>query len=361
MIESSHLQLDKDREFSKAVRKRVNSYFKERGISVHGNWIMKIKMVVMLAIYFVPYVLLITGVITNGWLALFMSFLMGMGMATIGLAVMHDANHDSFSKNRKFNKVVGMVLNLLGGSAINWKIQHNVLHHTYTNVNGMDEDIDPGMVLRFSPGEKRRWFHSLQHFYAWFLYGLMTVSWVTLKDFKQLVRYKRQGLLQGQKTTMSKEMSILIISKVVYYSYIIVLPLIFTEFTWYQILMGFFTLHFTCGLFLSMIFQPAHVMETSEFHEKEAAHEAVKSGAAHQLRTTTNFGTRAKVFTWFIGGLNFQIEHHLFPNVCHIHYPKISKIVRETAAEFNLPYHEHKTFAHALVAHGAMLKKLGRA
>ena len=347
-------------DFHKILRKRVNAYFKTKNIDRHGNSAMIVKTIAMCAIYFVPYFFILTGVVSNWWLLIPFA-VMGFGMAGIGLSVMHDANHGAYSRNRTFNNWVGRIVNLVGGYDTNWRIQHNVLHHSYTNVDGMDEDIDPGGILRFSPHKPVKSIHRYQHIYAWFLYGLMTLIWATTKDFKQLYRYDKMDLFKTQNTTFKKEFVRLVIYKAFYYLYVVGFPLMMGVNPWI-VLVGFLLMHFIAGFILGIIFQPAHVMETSEYPDPETSKDIVKEGwAEHQLRTTTNFAPESKFFSWYVGGLNFQIEHHLFPNICHVHYKKISKIVKETAEEYNLPYNVQPTFMKAIIEHGKMLKKLGQA
>lgn len=348
------------KDFQKTLRKRVNAYFKEKKIDRHGNSAMKVKTIVMVLIYFVPFALILSGVIP-GWWNLIPFAVMGFGMAGIGLSVMHDANHGAYSRNRKFNDWVGRIVNLVGGFDTNWRVQHNVLHHSYTNVDGMDEDIDPGGILRFSPHAPKKAIHKYQHIYAWFLYGLMTIIWATTKDFRQLWRYEKQDLFKTQNTTFKKELIRLLIYKTFYYIYIIGLPIALGVSPWI-VIVGFFLMHFIAGFILGIIFQPAHVMETSEFPQPENPSDVLGQGwAEHQLRTTTNFAPKSRLFSWYVGGLNFQIEHHLFPNICHVHYKDISEIVKKTAREYNLPYNVQPTFMRALIEHGKMLKKLGTA
>jgi linoleoyl-CoA desaturase len=345
-------------EFYKVLRQRVNEYFKSNNISRHANSTMVIKTICMFALYFVPMTLLLT-IAVNPWFIMGLWILMGFGMAGIGLSVMHDANHGAYSKNEKVNKMVGYILFFLGGSDVNWRIQHNILHHTYTNVTGMDEDINPGIVMRFSPHEKRRFMHRFQHIYAWFLYGLMTFMWFVSKDYKQAVRYEKMGLTATQKTTFRKHLTTLIISKILYGFMIIGLPLMFSPVPWWFSLIGFFIMEFISGLTLGMIFQPAHVVPTSDYPVPDASGNINADWAVSQLYNTANFAPKAKVLSWYVGGLNYQVEHHLFPNICHVHYSKISEIVRETALEYNLPYHSYKTFYRALAEHTRMLHRLG--
>ena len=359
-MENTNIRFDKSHnvDFYKTLQRRVRSYFKENNVSKYGDWRMVTKTVFMLLLYITPFVLILTSV-GNAWLTLLLWFIMGFGLAGIGLSIMHDANHGAYSKNKRVNAFMGAILYLCGGSDAMWRIQHNVLHHTYTNVTGMDEDIDPGKVMRFSPHEKRYKMHKYQHIYAWFLYGLMTLIWITVKDFKQLYRYKEMGLTQTQSSSFNKLLFRIIFLKVAYYSVILVLPLIFSPVAWYVTVIGFLIMHYVAGVILGCIFQPAHVVPTADYPMPDESGNIKADWAVSQLANTANFAQSSNWFSWYVGGLNFQIEHHLFPNICHVHYKSISKIVRKTAEEFNLPYHTEKTFWGALRVHGQMLRKLG--
>lgn len=346
-------------DFSRTLKTRVREYFKNNGISKYANGRMITKTVFMVGLYFVPYILMMTGVITNTWLILGAYITMGMGMAGIGLSVMHDANHGAYSRNKYVNKFLGLLLDVLGGSAHNWKIQHNQLHHTFTNVDGLDDDISSTSLMRFSPHQKRKKMHRAQHFYAWFLYGLMTLSWVLAKDFKVLRWYKDRGLLNNQKKSYKRLVLEIALSKVAYFSYMIVLPIIILPISWWQCILFFLLLHFIAGLTLAAIFQPAHVIPETDFPLPDDNGNMENNWNIHQLHTTANFAPKSILFSWFVGGLNYQIEHHLFPNICHVHYKNISHIVKQTAEEFGLPYHSQPTFAHALWKHTKLLKTLG--
>jgi linoleoyl-CoA desaturase len=349
---------DHNEEFYKVLRQRVNEYFKNNNISRHANTAMVVKTICMLLLYFTPLITLLFFAETK--LVEFICWIvMGFGMAGIGLSVMHDANHGAYSKNERVNQWVGYVLFFLGGSDVNWRIQHNVLHHTYTNVTGLDEDINPGAVMRFSPHEKRRVMHRFQHFYAWFFYGLMTLMWFVSKDYKQSYRYEKMGLTGTQNTTYRKQIITLIISKSCYAFLTLALPLWLSPSPWWFTIIGFLAMHFVAGLTLAAIFQPAHVVPTSDFPMPDDSGVIDADWAVNQLYNTANFAPGARLFSWYVGGLNYQVEHHLFPNICHIHYRKISEIVKSTAHEFNLPYHSYKTFYRALAEHTKQLYRLG--
>lgn len=349
-----------NRSFYLTVKKRVDEYFKTNNISRYANTQMVIKSIFMFVLYLTPYFLLLANVFESYWIQALLAFLMGLGMAGIGLSVMHDANHGTYSRHQKWNKLMALSMNFIGGSSLNWQIQHNVLHHTYTNIHEHDEDIAPLGFLRFEPHAEYKKIHKYQFIYAWFFYGLMTFMWATTKDFSQLARYNREGHLKTKQKSYSKELLMLVLNKIFYLVFSIVIPMIFMSNPWWHILIGWSIMHFTCGLLLALIFQPAHVVDLTEFPTPDSTGNMQDDWASHQMKTTANFAQKSWAFSWFVGGLNFQVEHHLFPNICHVHYKKIAPIVKQTAQEFNLPYHSKKTFIGALAAHAKLLYQLGQ-
>ncbi|MBL0743404.1 fatty acid desaturase family protein [Chryseolinea lacunae] len=347
-------------DFFSTLNHRVNDYFKSNNISRYANAEMKFKTVFMYVLFFAPYILLMTQTVTQGWAMWLLTLVMGTGVAGIGLSVMHDANHGAYSNKSWVNNLIGYSLNVMGAGAFNWKVQHNVLHHTYTNIHDVDEDISPRGILRMSPHGNWKAIHKFQHLYAWFFYGLMTFVWVIHKDFARLIRYQKDGMVKKQKANLAAEWAILIATKLIYVGYILVLPMLVLDITFGQWFIGFFSMHYVAGFILAVIFQPAHVIDGSEYPLPDAEGKMENSWAIHQLHTTTNFANKSRWFSWYVGGLNFQVEHHLFPNVCHVHYRKISSIVKQTAEEFDLPYKAEPTFSGALMGHAKLLKELGK-
>lgn len=348
-------------EFLTTLTQRVNQYFKSNNIEKTANGHMVFKTFVMLSMYFGPYALVVTGVFSQPWQWLMAAIIMGFGVSGIGLSIMHDANHGSYSKKAWVNNLLGFSLNIVGGNAFNWKVQHNVLHHTYTNVHEVDEDISPRGVLRMAPGSEWKRFHQFQHYYAWFFYGLLTIVWIGFKDFGRLSRYQRDGLVKKQKTTAAYEWTVLFLSKAFFVSYLFVLPAVVVPgMTWWMPIVGVLIMHYIAGFILAIIFQPAHVIEGTEYPMPDENGTLENNWAIHQLHTTTNFGRKHRAFSWFVGGLNYQVEHHLFPNICHVHYRAIAPIVEKTALEYGLPYKSKETFLDALIAHTHLMKELGK-
>ncbi|KAB2877641.1 acyl-CoA desaturase [bacterium] len=346
-------------EFFSVLRKRVDEYFVAHNISKYANATMVIKTIVMLCMLYIPYTLVVSETVPV-WLMLLFTVLMGAGTAGIGMSVMHDANHGAYSRHAFINKIFGYTINIVGGNAHTWKLQHNILHHTYTNIPDMDEDLQSNLFLRFSEHAPVRITQRFQYTYAFLFYALLTVNWFVAKDFIQLFRYHRKGVQTDKKTSMTKEFSIILGTKILYFGYMLAIPLIVMDLPWWQILIGFMVMQFTTGFILSLIFQLAHVVEGTHQPAPDKNGNIENAWAVHQMYTTANFARNNKFLSWYIGGLNFQIEHHLFHGICHVHYPEISKIVEQTAEEFKVPYIQNRTFFGAVASHLRTLKKLGK-
>lgn len=319
---------------------------------------MVLKTILFLGGLPVLYVLIVFGQFSLG-VTFVLTILIGMCMAFIGFNVAHDAIHGSYSSNRTVNRILGYSFNLMGANAYVWKITHNVVHHTYTNIPGHDEDLDvaPGL-LRLSHLEEKKPIMKYQHLYAFLLYGLASLSWVFRKDFKKFFQDK---IGHTDNTNHPREeYFILFFFKAVYYTLFIVVPLLVMDITWWQFVIGFLIMHLAEGLVLGLVFQLAHAVEETDFPEPDNLGSMEESWAVHQMQTTANFSMKSPFAAFFCGGLNFQIEHHLFANICHIHYPAISHIVRRVAEKHGVPYHENVTFLDALGSHYRILKRMGQ-
>jgi linoleoyl-CoA desaturase len=345
------------KQFVATLRKNVNDYFTSNGISKQGDWRMYLKSIVMLAAYIAPFVVILT-VPMNAWFKLILVVLMGIGEAGIGMSVMHDAAHGVFSKNKWVNNFFASTMFILGSNTFNWRIQHNLLHHTFTNIQGFDQDIDQ-KVIRLCQHDPVKKFHRFQQFYAFFLYRLMTFSKL-ITDIFQLIDFNKRGITEEQGYSPKGELFKLILTKVLYFSIILGLPIIFLDLSWWQLLIGFMTLHITAGMIMSTVFQMAHVVEGTQQPLPDENGIIHNEWAVHQLQTTSDFGRNNRMMNWYVGGLNFQIEHHLYTNICHIHYPKIAPIVEQTANEYGIDYNQKSTFLSALISHQKRLKELGR-
>jgi len=348
---------NRNNQFYQSLKLSVDEYFETNGIKRTGDWRLYIKTITLIGAAIAMYCGLIFFPVTP-LLALLICALMGFTFASIGFSVMHDANHGSYSTKSWLNDLIGLSANALGASSFFWKQKHNIIHHTYTNVDGIDDDIAKSPIIRQCETQKWVPAHKVQHLYLVPVYALSSIFWLFFMDFTKYFTRKIYTTEAWKMTT--KNHVIFWATKICYFVFYMIIPMIVWGFgPW---LLGFFLLHVVMGLTLSLVFQLAHVVENTEFENvalDETKH-IETAWAEHQIKTSSNFSMDNRVISWFVGGLNFQIEHHLFPKVSHIHYPAISKIVIEKCAEFNLPYNNYSTITGAIASHFRVMKMLGK-
>ncbi|TDI76859.1 MAG: acyl-CoA desaturase [Bacteroidetes bacterium] len=338
------------------VKKEVNEYFKSRGISKQANGLMILKTALILSLAVGAYLLIILQAF-GLWATLGLCAVLGAGLAGMGFCVAHDALHGAYSSKPWVNKLLGYSFDFMGANGYMWKITHNVIHHTYTNIPGIDEDLTVSPLIRLSPEARRYWFHRYQHWFALPAYSLATINWLFMKDFQQFLK-SDIGPYTSKKHPPF-EIFTLIWTKLFVISYQIVIPLLVMNVVWWQFIIGFVVMHMTAGVVLGLIFQLAHVVEGPEYLGPDEGGNMEHSWIIHEMHTTANFARQNKILSWYVGGLNFQIEHHLFPQVCSIHYPDISPIVKQVAHRHNVPYHDHPTLRASIASHFKMLRMLG--
>lgn len=346
---------NKNKVFFNALKDEVDAYFERNGLKKTGNWKLYSKTMVLIPSAILMYVLLLT-VSMNVYLSSFIWFLFGLNMAAIGFNVMHDACHGSFSTRDWVNDIFGLTNNFLGGNAFLWKLKHNIIHHTYTNVDGVDDDINNMPFMRQCSTQTWKPMHRFQSVYMFLLYGFTSL----FMFFMDYVKYFSKKIHTTPLKKMdAKEHIIFWTGKIFFIVFYILIPILVLG--WKGWLIGFLISQFTLGLTLAIVFQLAHVVEHAEF--ETAGVDPVKienEWAIHQVKTTANFAFSNKWITWFVGGLNYQIEHHLFPRISHIHYPAISKIVKETCEKFDLNYIYFPTTRSAIVSHVRFMHIMGR-
>lgn len=345
-------------EFFSTLRKRVDNYFKEAKITPLGNFKLYLKTIILFATLIAMFIVLVFFTPSQLWLNITLCVLMGINFAAIGFNVMHDGSHGSYSNNAAVNKFMAFALNLLGGNAYIWNLKHNINHHSFTNIEGMDDDIDIKPFIRVHADQPKYWFHRFQHLYFVLLYGLTYIFWVFWQDFKKYFLSRVSEHTPMRKMSLYQHFNFWI-SKVLHVAIFIVLPAFTVGLA--EALIGYAILAFSAGIVVAVVFQLAHVVEDANFvapdEDKKASVDT--EWAIHQINTTVNFATRSKSLSWFLGGLNFQVEHHLFPKISHIHYPDINKIVRETCKEFNVAYKEFPTMFSAFISHAKHIKTAG--
>ena len=342
--------------FLTELRRRTDAYFEATGKSERDCWQMYLKTAVILAWLATSYALLVFATPTV-WLAAPFSISLALAISAVGFSIQHDGGHNAYSRYSWVNRLAALSLDMIGASSYLWRWKHVVFHHTYPNVDGQDADIDVGAVARLSPGQRRRWFHRWQHLYLWALYGLTASVWHLYGDFRDVIA----GSIRGHKIPRPKgwELVTFITGKVV--SIVLLLGVPMFVHSWWVVLTFYVVVTLVVGVVLTVVFQLAHCVGEADFPLPDADTLRMPDAwAAHQVQTTVDFARDSRVLCWLLGGLNFQVVHHLFPKVCHIHYPALSRIVEATCREFGVRYTAHRSFLNGVVSHFRWLRKLGR-
>jgi linoleoyl-CoA desaturase len=348
---------NRNNEFYQSLKVSVDAYFNENKIKKTGDWRLFSKTIILISAAVLIYAALML-VNMSILPALILAAAFGYVGACIGFSVMHDANHGSYSPNQKLNDFLGLSANALGASSYFWKQKHNIIHHTYTNVDGIDDDIAKSPIIRQCESQKWVPAHRVQHLYLLPIYCLSSIFWIFFMDF---TKYFTRKIYTTDAWKLTTRNHLVFWATKAYYALVfIAIPIYVWGFLGW--ILGFFVMHAAMGLTLSLVFQLAHVVENTEFEHiplDETKH-VETAWAEHQIKTTANFAMGNKIISWFVGGLNYQIEHHLFPRVSHVHYPAISKIVMAKCHEFNLPYNQYTTMAGALASHFRVMRQLGQ-
>jgi linoleoyl-CoA desaturase len=340
-----------------AVKRRAADHLAITGRARWGAGAMHAKTAVILAWFGASYAALLLRGGASGWLASALTLSLALAMAGIGFSVMHDANHGAYSRSPGVNWAWGLSLDLVGASSYVWRFRHNILHHTYPNIDGVDVAIDAGVLIRFAPTQRLRAFHRWQHLYAWPLYGLIAMKWWLVDDFVDVVR-GRTGPFRFPRPR-GRELVAFVAGKAVFLAWSLAIPALVYRSGW--VVLPFLAGALALGVVLSTVFQLAHVMPDVEFHAATPGTLQLDTGwAEHQVRATLDFAPTNRLLGWYVGGLNYQIEHHLLPGVCHVNYPALSAIVAETCRAHGVPYRTLPTLRAAIAHHQRFLRALGR-
>jgi linoleoyl-CoA desaturase len=352
------VRFPRDDGFHADLRERVAAHFEATGRRRTGGAAMHAKTGLILGWFAASYALLLLLGGSSAWLAVGGTVSIAFATAGIGFSVMHDANHGAYARSRGVNRAWGFALDFVGASSYVWRFKHNVQHHTYANVDGMDADIDAAPFLRLAPSQRRRALHRAQHLYAWPLYGVLALKWWFVDDVLDVLR----GRLGGHPFARPRgaELAGFVGGKAAFVGWSLVVPALVFGSAWAVAL--FVLGSCTLGVVLAVVFQLAHAVPEAEFQAARAGDQRMPAGwAEHQVRATVDFAPANRLLCWYVGGLNFQVEHHLFPDVCHTHYPALAPIVTAACAERGIPHRTHPTLRKAIAAHHRFLRALGRA
>ena len=344
-------------DFHRELRRRVDAWFAQTGRSKRDNVAMYVKSAVILAVFFGCYGLLLFA--ANAWWQVVpLAVLLGLATAGIGFNIEHDGGHNAYSSRRWLNRASAMTLDMIGGSSYLWRWKHAVFHHSYVNIKGYDSDIDLGVLFRLSPHHRRYAHQRMQHWYAFPLYGVMAIKWHFYDDFRDLVS-GRVGELRYPRPR-GWDLIALVGGKLAFFALAFVIPLQFHPF--WAVVSVYALTAAVAGVTLSIVFQLAHCVAAADFIEPAADRAEIDNAwAIHQAESTVNFARESRLAAWYLGGLNFQIEHHLLPAICHVHYPALAPLVKQVCEEFGVRYAEYPSFVHGVREHLAWLKAMGRA
>lgn len=340
--------------FSRALKGKINSYFQQKNKKKTGDRTIALKAGILFGSFALIYIILVF--LQPHWLiSILLCLILGFNLSAIGFNVMHDAGHNTFSSDKNTNTILSYSLNLLGGNIYFWKLKHNIAHHTFTNIEGEDFDIEV-KFMRLHESQQRKEYHRFQGYYFPLLYGISYLAWIFYQDYEKFFR-QRLGKTSEQFHFPLREKVIFWTSKILHLFLFVIIPIYFLG--WLPVLVGLLIAGIVCGLSLATVFQLAHIVTETEFKADESRH-VENEWMIHQLTSTANFATSNKTLTWLLGGLNFQVEHHLFPKISHVHYPALNKIVKQTCQEFNIPYIEFKSFGHAFQSHFQVIQLMSK-
>ncbi|HVC37285.1 MAG TPA: acyl-CoA desaturase [Gammaproteobacteria bacterium] len=348
------LKFGHDTGFQSELRRRVEDFIRRTGLRQRDCPRMYVKTAIILAAFMLSYVLLVF-VVRSWWQALPLVVILGLATAEIGFNIQHDGGHKAYSDHAWVNKLMAMTLEMVGGSSYVWRWKHVVFHHTYVNVKGHDTDIDLGIFGRLSPQHRRRALHRWQHFYLWPLYGVMVIKWHFYDDFHDVIT----GHIGENRIPRPRgwELVLFIGGKIAFLVMAFGIPLLFHPL--WSVVLFYAVIAGIVGVVLSVVFQLAHTVEQADFACVDKITGRVQNAwAVHQVQSSVDFARNNRVVSWLVGGLNFQIEHHLFPTLNHVNYPAISGIVENTCREFGVRYSAHPTFRAAVASHFRWLRRM---
>jgi linoleoyl-CoA desaturase len=344
-------------EFSRTLNQRARVVLTDRAVMARAYRRLWIKTGLVLTWGVASYLFLL--LVAGGWLtAIAGSVSLGLASAGVGFSIMHDANHGGYSRHASVNRVASHSLDLIGGSSYVWAAKH-LAHHTYTNVADHDPDIDALPFARFEPTQARRPWHRYQHIYIWILYAFVTMRWQFATDFTFLARGTAGR--SPFRRPRGWNLAALTLGKAFFVLWAIVIPLALRP---ALPVVGVFVLaSAVASVALTVVFQLSHCLEetTTMAADEPPPGLTRPQWHVHQVESTSDFAQQNRVVDWYVGGLNHQIEHHLFPRVPHTLYPQLAGIVRQAAAEHGVAYNNHPTVRSALRSHSRWLRRLGTA
>lgn len=341
-------------EFSRELNKAVQTYFSSKKNGKYATPFAWLKVTILLSLYFIMYfsaVFWTTDTVFN--ILLYVAW--GVISLLLVFNVGHDAVHNAFSKYTFVNKILGYSFNLVGANSYSWKLKHNEAHHNFTNIKSLDHDPELTPFMRVSPQEPYLGHYRWQPWYWIFVYSLFSLLIIFIADILIFFQVPRNEYRLKQPLS---EWIILFLTKALYILIALFIPVTIGNFSATELCIAFVLLHFVNGIIIGLVFQPSHYFYESVFYEND---ESLKNNNwfVHQLNTTTDIAPQNRLLSQVLGCLNANVPHHLFPRICHVHYPDLSELVKETCMKHKITYHR-KSFGEAIRSHVKHIKVLSR-
>jgi linoleoyl-CoA desaturase len=353
---STRVTFAKNSGFRKELNERVEAYFQAENLSKRDLPAMYLKTIFIFSWVIAAWLFTLFGPPII-WMKILGCVLLGLGIAGVGFSIGHDANHGGYSNHKWVNNILGLTYDVIGLSSYLWKFRHNFLHHTYTNILSHDVEIHGDGLVRMTPYMEHQWYHRFQHIFIYLIYPIIPVYW-SIADI-QLVLFKHKYHEHQIPPLKPLQMFILFAGKVIWVALFLIIPMA-VGYTPLQTIVGFLITYMTYGFLICNVFMLAHVLEPAEFIQPaDGSNQIDEDWAILQIRTTVDFAPQNKFLNWYLGGLNYQVVHHLFPHICHIHYPKIAPILAKLCEEYGVKYNVYPTFTEALICNYRWLKLLG--
>jgi linoleoyl-CoA desaturase len=339
--------------FPKVLRGRLIRFFADENITPKADPTMWVKIAVGLAVLVGSWIALY-ALRPGTWRFVALYVLGGLAQTFLLLNIAHDSNHNAISSRPLVNKTLNYVFDLCGISSYMWRILHHRGHHSCINLHGEDDALSGRGIFRFTPHESWAPWHRFQHIYALFLYAMFSLDYVFFRDFESFF-FPSHEYLKRTKHSL-REYAILVAGKGFYLTYMLVLPVKVLGKSPLLVGGAFLLVHVIVGLAVTLVFQTTHTVDSTYFPSDRGE---FGNGVYHIFATTADYATGNPLVGWLAGGLNHHIVHHLCPFVCHTHYAPLTRIVKETAQEFGVPYRQHPTMIRAIRQHLILLKQLG--
>src|SRR5262249_5601159 len=325
--------------------------------SPRAGWVLLVKALILVSLVVGSYAAIL--VIGKGWILIPLGVVFAVSALLLAINVGHDASHDAVFKSRLLNFILHRACFLLTGiNGYLWRMRHLNSHHLFPNVNGSDTDIDENPVMRLSPNQPWRWHFQFQHIYGPFMYLFAASHTTWWGDFVYLSKKNLANMTDIKHPWY--EYILFFLSKLAYVAIVLVIPMLVLEIPWWQVVLGYLFVKCVASLLFVFLLIGTHFSDLADFPVPDEKTGSVgRTWAEHNMATACDWSPHSLLAHFISGGVNAHASHHLFPDVCHTHYPAIAKLIERSAQEFGVPYNRVSMWG-MVRSHFLFLYQLGR-